>query len=161
MNEHLSVGEAKMKLFDQAHTGVNCPCCDSLVKIYHRTISGKSINMLASLYNLTGGEVERYFHLSKVLKNSGQIQTGDFPKLRFWNLIKRLDIETDNGSNHSGHYSITEKGCEFLNGKMEVPKYAAIYKNELQELNGKLVTVYQCRANKFHFQDLMSHGYSE
>lgn len=160
MNESTTIGEAKLKLFNSAHEGTYCPCCESLVKIYRRTISGKSINMLSGLYNLAKAETGRYFHLSKVLRNSGQIQTSEFPKLRFWGLIKRLDIETDNGSNHSGHYSITQKGVDFLLGRLKIPKYASVYKNEVQEMSKELVTVYECRANKFHFQDLMKNGYS-
>jgi len=152
----MTLEEAKLRTMNKARQGTTCPCCGSYVKVYARRITGKMVANLSGLYYLSKGSKGQYFHTKDILKASQTIQTGDFPKLRFWGLVAKL--ETSDNVKGSGYYGITDRGMKFLKGNLKVPEKMYIFQNDVLGHSDKMVGISDCKGVKFNFEDIMN-GY--
>jgi len=130
-----------------------CPHCGQTVKVYRRRIYAAMVKALASLYRAVDGKPDKYVHVSKIYDKT---TCGDFAKLKYWGLIDELD-KVDGATRTSGFWRITERGIDFLQGKIRVAKYAFIYNQDLLALDDKeTVSVIECVAKHFNYAELMA-----
>lgn len=127
-----------------------CPCCDQLVKVYQRKVSGVAARDLIK-FSRTSTEGE-YRHISKIQLASGG---GDFAKLQLWGLVIE-ETNSDTGKRTSGMWCITDKGRKFVEGSVLLPKYVLIYNGRFLGFDGEDVTIEECLGNKFNYSELMS-----
>ena len=137
--------------------GITCPCCNQRVQMYRRSITSA---MACALILLSRRETKHgeWIHIEKFLKDIDKLPAsicGDVPKLRFWGLIERKQGERDDGSTRIGCYRLTDKGRDFVNGKITCQKYAKIYNNTLFGFEGENYFIYDCLKNKFNYNELM------
>ena len=127
-----------------------CPCCDQMVKIYRRKVSGVAARDLIK-FSRTSADGE-YRHISKIQLASGG---GDFAKLQLWGLVEE-ELNFDTGKRTSGMWCITKKGRDFVAGNVHVPKYILIYNGKFLGFDGDQVTIEECLGNNFNYSELMS-----
>jgi len=148
-NTETTLIEAKKFLRDNYKKGTICPCCAQPVKMYRRPITSAMAVGLITLYREKGVElthVEDFFKLCKELPSSIR---GDFPKLRYWDIIQIV-------SEQDGYYKITKKGERFVKGMESVQSHVLLYNNKSYGLDGNLITINECLKNKFDLGKLLS-----
>jgi len=143
--------------------GCTCPLCGQNVKIYRRTITAAMVVALIKMYQAycrykwSTEDRDRSLHVEGLLKrcdcSSGT--RGDFPKLRYWGLIEKVEEDRPDGSHRNGHYRLTPKGRQFILEQTMVQKYAVIYNDTLYGIEGDYVGVRDALKEKFNFDELM------
>lgn len=121
--------------FNADYDAFDCPTCGRVVALYKRTLHKSIIEQLINLYNAGG-------HLAHIHSNNFiQGKKGmDFAIARHWGLIER-EANTDKKKATSGRWKLTFKGMSFLNGLLDIPKYAYLCDDKLQaisETTGKI-----------------------
>lgn len=137
--------------------GIRCPCCGQFAKVYKRTITSSMAYCLIALANKTKCEPDHFMHvrdLGSDLRSAHFFGSGDFAKLLYWDLIATMSSK-DTSKRSSGMWCITQKGVDFVLGKITVPKNALLYDGKLIGLVGKPLNIKDALGKKFHYQDLM------
>jgi len=144
----------KTDLQDKARDGgCHCPVCGQYAKVYRRQIAATTVRQLAKVYHEHGVGV--YFHVRDTMLR-GMSGAADFPKLEYWNLIRRMPHnEGDDGKKSSGMWKITPSGKAFLQDHLAVPQYALVYNGNVLAMEGNMVNVRQCLGQKFDYNELM------
>ena len=96
-------------------------------------------------------------YLSEVATEGAIVRGGDWAKLTHWKLIEAKPDETrKDGSRRVGLYKITPRGVDFVERRVEVPKYAYIYAQHLIGLSEKMTTIDDALHDRFNYGELMS-----
>lgn len=109
-----------------------CPCCGQAVKRYARSISSSQIKAMSMIADSIGGMTS-----AQIMQRSKQ-GGGDYAKLAAWGLLDQ--------NSATGYWHITDKGRDFLNGEIQVPKYVFFYNGRVLGRSTELVDVNQCRG---------------
>ncbi len=146
-----TVEQAKKYLRNNFEDGCKCPCCDQYVKIYKRKLMVKPIKLLVSLYKMNRG----YHHVYDMSGEKVTTGLGDFAKIKYWGLIEEKP-NTDEKKRTSGYWKITQKGVDFIEGKISVPKYVLIYNAKKYGVDDeKTITITDILEN-FNYKELMN-----
>lgn len=141
--------DAKNWLRQRVDEGERCPCCNQFAKVYRRSIHATMARTLVIAYR--EHELD-WFHLSTLTKSSGR--GGEESKLRYWGLLEEeLERRPDGG--RSGWWRITPTGAAFVQGSIEIPKYARIYDGRCLGLDGDKVSIRDALGKKFNYDELM------
>ena len=139
--------------------GAICDCCHQTVKLYKRKMAGMAVRELIDLFKITDLNNPEFFHRSKFIKTV-YYSCGDWAKLRHWGLISEKQNE-DSSKKSSGEWRITEKGIDFVMGKIKVPSHIYIYNKETYNLVGapesENIGVVEALGNKFNYPELMGY----
>lgn len=155
--------EARDYLYASLEDGTKCPCCDRLAKIYvKRTITSSMARGLIHLVKkglLTG---ERpWYHVQNEFAKAGLRagRGGDFNKFRYWDMIEpEVGGVRDDGSSRTGIWRVTERGQDFVLGRIRVRKYVAIYAKQRYtewETNTETMGIRDALGKKFSYDELM------
>lgn len=145
-----TINTAKQFFRDGLRKGIVCPCCNRFAKIYSRKLNNAMAIGLAMFYDKTTSSGQVWIHMERFFKGENCKATirGDFTKLRYWELIEL-------NSEKAGFYRITQKGIDFLNNKIKIPKSALIYNDEVLGFSEKQVSVNDVVKEFFDFEVLM------
>lgn len=152
LTEFRSLRQAKHEI--NAAKGSVCPCCGQYVKVYRRKITSAMAYGLIVLYKQ---RKQQWTHIETFFKNEDVPASirGDFPKLRFWDLIEKRRGDTDDGNPNNGYYRLTEYGVAFVQGKELAAKYVTIQNNQLLNVGDELVDIKHCLDERFNYKELM------
>ena len=156
MAELYTLEEAKQLLRDNWETGTDCPACGQYVKLYKRKINSAMAWVLIILYKRHFTD-DGWVHVENYLKtqNTPASLRGDFPKLRFWGLLEQMAGEREDGSPRVGMYRLTEKGRQFVEGKITVPEKLGFFNQQIYKVDSDQVNIKQTLNNKFNYDELM------
>jgi len=135
-----------------------CPCCGQVAKKYKRSLTGAMAYALILIYKKNKENNNSFFHVEDYLKKIKNIPPsirGDFPKLRFFNLIEKQKGRRDDGSNRVGYYRITQDGKDFVEMKLKVRKYIILYNNDFLKSDGDYINIKESLKKKFNYTELM------
>lgn len=142
--------EAKQYLRERMYgDGAECPCCTQFVKIYKRSITSSMCWALAEFY---AGNGQQYEHANEFFKEREGIPDslrGDFAKFKFWMIVAPHEDKR-------GYYRVTDTGRAFLEEGLEVPKFFAIFNDNILKQSDEMVTIQQASENKFDLEKLLS-----
>ena len=141
--------------------GAICPCCDQKVKLYERKLMWMMARGLVALYWLDRTSNDGpYHHRNVIMPND---TSGSFAKLEYWRLIDQK-VNTDTGKRCSGFWRITQKGIDFVENKISVPKYQYTYNMKVfpPELVApgvpvKYIGIREALTERFNYQELMGY----
>lgn len=145
--------------------GAKCPCCNQFVKLYKRKLTSSMAYALALINKYhKQSHYGEFFHVENYLKSLPNIASsirGDFPKLRYWNLIEqKTEIAFYRGRQEikpvPGYYRITPQGIQFINGMAKVQRIAKLYNNDFYGFAGPEITIQDAIKDKFDYKELMS-----
>ena len=144
---------------EELEKGVKCPCCNQFSKIYKRQITSSMAWALILIYKYFKKNPEsEWVHIQNYLKGlpiPAPVMSGDISKLRFWGLLfPKVGVREDK-SDRVGLYKITDRGKEFVENKIYVPKYVSIYNNEALKHSQSKVNIKEALKNKFNYEELM------
>lgn len=159
MTDFKTLQEAQEYLQKNIEHGVICPCCSQYVKIYERSITSSMAQALILIYKyFRAHQTEKWLHVQDYLKKldiPAPVMSGDVSKLKFWGILLPQDGTRDDGSKRIGFYSITQKGREFVEGRITVPEKARIYNQRFLGFAGREVSIREILNEGFNYADLM------
>lgn len=150
------MSDAKNKLARELDRGTHCPCCGQYAKRYKRRIHYTMAKLLIHFYRVN--QDQQFMHYTDIIAATGvdEFRGGDFTKLQLWGLIIEKPKAEDEDKKASGYWKITDKGCAFVEGKVEVPMHAYIYNNRVRGFSDdKFVSIKDCLGKKFSYSELM------
>ena len=156
-----TIAEAKQFLREHWRQpgGTDCPCCAQNVKLYERQIYKTVAEQLIALYRLNQAK-PGFYHVSKIKEydKSNNPIGGDFAKLRYWGLIFAEPKNDNPEKRSSGKWHITEKGIDFVEQRITIPKFCFTYNKKPLKLGGDPVSILDCLANdRFRYNELMGY----
>ena len=104
-----------------------CPQCGSTLKKRRESVTPLILDNLVKMREAVFRKGENNIMPSKELDLT-KSQYNNFQKLRYHALIAKV---INNNIWEEGHWLITHRGAEFLNGRMRIPKSVWIYKNKI------------------------------
>lgn len=145
---------AQKYIEENIDVGCKCPACNRFIKQYKRKLTSSMAHALILLYK---SGLRDYVHMAEFLKNKPCPSSiyGDVSKFRFWGILDKQEDERDDGNPNNGYYKITEKGIQFCEGLIEVPKYIEIKNNRMVSQSEELTTIQGALGNKFNYNELM------
>lgn len=138
--------------------GVICPCCENLVKVRKETMIARIAKAMVLMYKYT---MERkpedgWIHLSSVfLKEYRQDSYGlSTTKAKYFGLIEPK--RNLNGSKVNGVWRLTDRGKEFVKGKITVPKSVIIFRDEIYGYSEKVFRIEDAFGEMFSLDEVMN-----
>ena len=154
-----SLTEARQFLKENWENGCECPVCKQFVKKYHRPITSAMAYVLILIYQyFKEHNKEECLHIEEFLKKKQNVSPavrGDFPKLRFWNLIEGRKERRKDGSNRNGYWSITSQGIDFVENRTKVFRSISLYNNHFFGFNGDKISIQEALKDRFNYKELM------
>jgi len=163
----LSVATQKLREQMEDRQAVSCPCCGQLAKLYPRVLGASMAQGLILLYHeFNAMKTPGPLHITETFQRLGRAHGvpasamggGDVAKLRYWQLLKRVMGQRDDGSNRVGLYTMTDLGRKFVLGKVKVPSHAYVYNTVLVGWSDTVVDIQQALGKKFSYRELMRLG---
>lgn len=134
---------------------VDCLCCRSHIETYKRTISRALIYWMTALRKMSKNG-QKYLHFKDVdqyLYERLKMNASDYIILKRWELIEvRTKLDKKNKEVSTGEYTITQKGMDFLDGKIRVPKYVYLTNGRLIKTSPETISFID--AKNFDYEDL-------
>ena len=131
--------------------GVDCPCCEQLVKVYKRRVNSSMARGLIAMYKEYGTS---FGSLQDVRRKHGLLNKEE-SVMRYWGLIKEQDIKRQDGG-RAGFWCVTPLGEQWIKNQTTILRYAHIYNGKCLEIEGKPTTIQNALGKDFNLQELMS-----
>ena len=137
--------------------GGNCPCCKRFGKYNGFTITHKNAQALVWIYRSgdkdgwvnTANDAPREFMRAKTFTN-----------MRYWGLIEPYPNDSKEIKG-SGYWRITQKGVDYISGKMRLPKKVFIYNRQLVGFGEQQVYFKECFKEYFNLEEAMSSQFNK
>lgn len=157
MNENSTLEEIKKYLHDNSEKGVDCPACDRIVKIYKYTMNAGMCLALITMYKLDKSkENEVWFHLQKEFAEKYGLNANalHYSLMKWWGL---LIPQPNNDPNRkgTGYWCLTDKGKQFIEGRIRLPKKVHIYDNRNVGWSEETTNIKEALKEKFDYAELM------
>ena len=154
-----TIKESKEFLKSNYSKGCKCPSCGQMVKLYKRKLN--SSNAICMIEFAKMATVGKWYHISDLIKYNTLLATrlngGEFARMRYFGLIEEMEKDPKETSKRtSGYWRITQKGVDFVNNIITVPKYVFIFDNRVQGLSDEKTNIIESLGNKFNYQELMN-----
>jgi hypothetical protein len=150
--------ELKKHIKKHWETGTDCPVCHQHVKLYKRKITSSMAYALYYIFQSSHESIKSggdgWVHVESMLKELSGCPSsirGDFPKLRYWNLIEKKPGITNDGNPSNGYYRTTNLAMDFIKHGYKVFEYVKIYNNQFYGFDGLQITFNTALTNKFNY----------
>ncbi len=111
-----------------------CPNCGGSMKARWRQLSVGMVTSLEALVRKAVISGNSDVHLLKDL-NLDPISYANFAGMKYWGLVEK------SGEGRSGSWKVTEKGLEFLGGRIEVPAKVLVFRNKVKDRSREMVNI--------------------
>jgi hypothetical protein len=149
-----TIEEGKQFLTETWRKGTTCPCCRQRVHLAPFKLEHGMTRGLVNLYWLDNKRDDGYFHVKEIEAWRNVYGGGKFAKCKFWEFIIPM-ANTDKKKRTSGMWAITEKGRQFVEGKITVPDHALLFNQKCYGLVGDECTIKDSLSRYFDYEELM------
>lgn len=132
--------------------GGHCPCCKRFGKYNAFTITQKNAQALVWIYK--NGGVDDWANTAKNAPREF-MQAKTFTNMRYWGLIEPHPNDNKEKKG-SGYWRITQKGINYMNGQMRLPKKAFVYNRKLVGFGEQQIYFSECFKERFNFEEVMN-----
>lgn len=147
-----------MKLTEtELKKGQMCPCCTQWAQMYKYSFHGTMASALVHIYIATKNGIvddEGYLHVENYLVSLGE-KPSKHGKLRYWGLIEQKN-NGDSSKKHSGEWRLTQKGLDFVEGRISVPRCAWLFNSQCYGFEGEEVFIDNISSKKFNYTKMMA-----
>jgi|WetSurMetagenome_2_1015567.scaffolds.fasta_scaffold632674_1 hypothetical protein len=162
----VTLAEAQDKL--KSHVkgpGVICPCCHQLVRMVEKELSSTMVYVLILMYRhfqTASDWLDMSQYLDNMVALGSEVKGGEWSKLKYWQLIVERPPEKKSVLNPKptvktqGMYKLTDKGRDFVLGKLKAPKSLWIYNGHVIEANKKSMSIQECLGKDYKYEDIMA-----
>jgi len=152
-SEIKTLEEAKQYLRDNYEKGTECLCCKQRVQLYKRKLNAGMCYGLIALYRISNGN--DFIHIpTEFTKRKINNSNTELSKLAYWGLIEEKKNE-DSSKRTSGYWRITQRGIDFVNKKILLPRHALIYNGKCRGFTKEGVSIIMALGDKFNYDELM------
>lgn len=158
-----TLAAARALLAVKRDEGVECPCCEQFVKVYKRPINAAmsyALILIDHYFSRPAHDewlhVPQFLAVQKLPASTLASIRGDWAKLKYWGLLEEMQALRDDGSNRVGFWKITEKGRQFVQRHVVVPKYAHLLNNQFLCFEGPEIGIEDSLGVRFNYNELMS-----
>jgi len=155
-SDEISLQSAKKIVEDNLSQGLYCPCCKQYIKQYKRAITSSMARCLIIFYQEQQLKPNEWLQLTRIFIKKRRMQPNDFTKFKMWKMIVQKPSEKEDGNPDSGFYMLTEKGKQFVMGKIEVPRHCWVVRDEVDSFSKEMTTIKKALRNKFDYNRLMN-----
>lgn len=129
--------------------GSVCPTCTQHAQVYRRKInSGMAISLIKMYQASRRGE---FVHVPTVIG----ARSREEGKLAYWGLVEEELARREDGG-RAGWWRVTDMGRLFVEGRMQLPKYALIYNGRCLSFDAaERAGIKEALGVKFNYDDLM------
>jgi hypothetical protein len=153
--EFFTLAEAQQAMLGGMDKGTYCPCCGRYAKVYRRKLTSAMARDLIYFYRHSV-ENPGWFHALTVL-NDFRVQRSDYDKLVHWGFLEKKGEAKEDGNPSSGYFRITQRGCDFVEGRLRVPSHIQVFHKEFYGYAvGGTVSIREALENHFNYDELMS-----
>lgn len=132
--------------------GVRCPACSRHNKRYPRRFNSGMAAWLCVCVRIYLRE-QRPVNVSEIRLS----RRGDPHFLAHWDLAHTHEVEQPAPTRTDGYWLPTERGFDFVLGRISIPSVAIIVNNEVEGFAGREITVQQALRRRFDYAELMGH----
>lgn len=126
-----SIERGKEWLRSRLSGGATCPLCGQHAEEYRRKITASMVATMGRMQlAIVHERPSTYVHLADIRQTSRDTAT-----LQYWGLISEHPMKR-------GWWRVTERGREFLAGRVRVHKYAHVYNGQHSGFSGEQVNVH-------------------
>ena len=156
MNENflnIAVKAVKKWFYDSLNKGcaLSCPVCDKHAQIQARPINRTMAGAIAWMVrNHPPGEWVKMSGNGSPFSKTNQYST-----LKHWGLLEQKMNDSDPTKKHVGWWRTTQKGRDFVSGRLAIPRKSVTYNDKLIELQGDLIYISQI-IEDFNYADIMA-----
>lgn len=111
----------------------NCPHCGAAMVEYKHNLSKGQVGPLIKLFEAGGGPVSITDDLHLIIG-----EYTNFAKLAYWGLARQ-----QGGSERGGVWEITEKGRQFVQGDITLPRTVWVYRGDVQRFEGGNISIHK------------------
>ena len=129
-------------------SGTHCPVCDRYAKIQARPINKTMAQAVA--WMVRNGAPSQWIKMS----DSPFSGTNQHPTLKHWGLLEQKMNDSNPKKKHVGYWRVTQKGRDFVSGKLAVPEKAVIYNDKLIEMQGPTKYIHEV-IKGFDYSEIM------
>jgi len=130
------------------------PSCGQLAKQYRRKLYSTMVLALVFIYRKQYRAGIDWIHFREIYTWRGIYVGGDMNKLPHWGLIEQKGNE-DQTKRRSGFWRMTQKGIDFVEGKLEIMSHIVLYDNKLVRMEGSYIGIKEALGERFDYQELM------
>ena len=158
--DQITIAQARDIMRPKLEKGTVCLCCGQQTRQYKRIITSAMCQGLIYIYT-DGAEhmtPDGYIHLENFFKDLIGVPSsirGDLPKCRFWGLLEPRGATREDDNPCDGYYKLTQKGKQFVEGKILVRKAVKLYNNKFYGFHGPEIDIFGAIKNKFNYSRLM------
>jgi hypothetical protein len=154
--------EATNHLEENLADGVFCPCCKRFNKEYERKFNSAMAICLLEFYktSILNSSLRDFTHIADLFLNNKlfaeNMNGGNFATIAYWELIEEMPKDHKNTTSRtSGYWRITQKGIDFVNSKIQIPKYIYTHNATLLRVSDTVTDIQQSLGNKFNYVEMM------
>jgi hypothetical protein len=151
--------DEKERLLKCRDEGTHCRACGQFVKVYPRQIHSTIARALILGYHLSRRSKDGTFHINDIMRDRDTLKAyGDIQKTRMWDLLDPItsDEPPASGARTLGLWRFLPKGIDFIENKIQIPKYAYVYDNTLLGYSEEKTDIIKCLHKKFNYYELMN-----
>lgn len=146
--------QARAWLRSQLKVGAKCPCCGQMAKVYRRKLNSGMARSLVEMYRAAppssaGGTA--FIHLPTTIG----ARSREEGKLRYWGLVEEQVTSRPDGG-RAGWWRVTAKGELFIQGRLQVKRYALVYDGKCLGLDGDPIGIREALGDGFNYAELMA-----
>lgn len=154
------LSSAKQYVRDHLREGIDCPCCNQRAKTYKRKLNSAMAVCLIEMYHQVIDAPGSYVHIKDMMKASQRftlnMNGGNFATMHYWSLIFEMAKDPEvTEKRTTGNWRITQKGIDFVEGRLTVPKYVFTYNMHLEGLSPEQISIKEALSSKFNYTELM------
>tara|TARA_Y100000114_G_C11750844_1_gene324243 strand:- start:166 stop:792 length:627 start_codon:yes stop_codon:yes gene_type:complete len=175
-NSTNTVEFAQRRLAAFMDEGTSCPCCGQHVElrdeIMTRTVAEPLIWMTenyASIDWSSGHPIVTESRWVSVAESGPKSfrSARHYTRAKYWGLIEKLETDSIEADLKSGMWRVTQKGVDFVSGRILIPKKAVVYLGKQRGYKGDLIDISQALRREFSLRDSLGpyitkdkHGYT-
>lgn len=141
--------------------GGECPCCDRFGKVYARAINKTMADSLKWLYDENNAKGPREWIDVPNTAPKEVLRSNQLPTLRWWGLVEREAADPKGKKKHSGHWRVTLKGMDFVEGKTLVPRKVYTYNGDVVGMSDDDTDYDSCLKRSFDIKATMAETHHE
>lgn len=136
--------------------GTICPCCDGIAKVYKRSFTKTLARILRVMHFWDIKSPGSWHHVKNEWPGPRPMFNPEYARMVDLGLIEENREGREDGNPNNGFHRITQKGKDFCNGKVTIPKYVYCYKGKVIDESNARITFADAWGTPFNYQEIFN-----